>query len=369
MDRLAEYSFNLQNIRELLRTAGLGCLLLSDHSNVAWLAGGGRSYVSWSVEQGAARVLITPTEVLLLTSNNEAGRLEAEEFADLPWKVVSYPWWDGPAILLTQLLASRGPVGVDSRVPWATDARIVGAQVAQLRVRLSEGAQERARSLGEIVGETMASVCHQLEMGESEFQIAGRIVGAMVGRGLDVPTCLVAVDGRTFQWRHFLPTHRRLERYAALSVCARKDGLVLSCTRLVHFGPLPEDLRLRVEAVCRVDAELIAATKSGTTSGQLFEVARHAYAEVGFPDEWRNHHQGGLAGYKGREWFATPEGTEVISAGQLVAWNPTVPGAKSEDTLLVTPEGSEIITESEGFPYLEIRTGTMVIRRPGVLVR
>ena len=99
------------------------------------------------------------------------------------------------------------------------------------------------------------------------------MVGAMVSRGLDVPTCLVAVDGRVFEWRHFLPTSRRLERYAALSVCARKDGLVLSCTRLVHFGPLPEDLGYRVEAVCRIDAELIAATKPGATAGQLFEVA------------------------------------------------------------------------------------------------
>jgi Xaa-Pro aminopeptidase len=206
-------------------------------------------------------------------------------------------------------------------------------------------------------------------MGESEFEIAGRMVGAMVSRGLDVPTCLVAVDDRMIEWRHFLPTNRRLERYAALSVCARKDGLVISCTRLVHFGSLPEDLRLRVEAVLRVDAELIAATKPGATSGQLFEVARRAYADVGFPDEWRNHHQGGLAGYRGREWFATPDGKEVIAAGQLVAWNPTVPGAKSEDTLLITPGGSEIITESEDFPYLEIRTGTAAIRRPGVLVR
>lgn len=369
MDRPGEFSVNLQTIRDFLHSAGLGCVLLSDHSNVSWLAGGGRGYVSWSVDQGAARVLITPTDVLFLTSNNEAKRLEAEEFAGLPWKVISYPWWDGPAGLLTELLASNGPAGVDSRIPWAPDALVVGAEVARLRVRLNEPAQERARSLGGIVGETMAAVCQQLKKGESEFEIAGRMVGALVTRGLDVPTCLVAVDDRVFEWRHFLPTNRRLERYAALSVCARKDGLVLSCTRLVHFGPLPEDLRHRVEAVCRVDAELIAATKPGATSGQLFEVARRAYAEVGFPDEWRNHHQGGLAGYRGREWFATPGGNEQLVAGQIVAWNPTVPGAKVEDTILVGPDGNEIITESDDYPFLEVLTERGFIRRPAILVR
>ncbi len=369
MDRLAEFNFNLQTVRDFIRRAGLGCLLLSDHANVAWLAGGGRSYVGWAVEQGAARVLITPTDLLLLTPNIEAKRLEVEEFANLPWQIVSYPWWEGPAALLKELLTSNGPAAVDSPIPWAPDAGIVGPDVARLRVRLSERAQERARSLGKTVGETMAAICSEIQPGESEFEIAARLVRGMLAREVDVPTCLIAVDDRVFQWRHFLPTNRRLERYAALSVCARKDGLVLSCTRLVHFGPLPEEIRRRVEAVCHVDAALIAATKPGATSGQLFEVARRAYAEVGFPDEWRNHHQGGLAGYRGREWLAAPDGKEVIEAGQLVAWNPTVPGAKTEDTLLVTPEGSEVITESEGFPYLEIRTGTTVIRRPGVVVR
>ena len=149
MDRPAEFSVNLQNIRDFMRSAGLGCLLLSDHGNVAWLAGGGRSYVNWSVDQGAARVLITPTDVLLLTSNNEARRLEAEEFAGLPWKVVSYPWWHGPDDLLGELLASNGPAGVDSRIPWAPDALIVGAEVALLRVRLSG---QHRKGLGHLAG-------------------------------------------------------------------------------------------------------------------------------------------------------------------------------------------------------------------------
>jgi antitoxin VapB len=171
----------------------------------------------------------------------------------------------------------------------------------------------------------MTAVCRQIEEGESEFEIAGRMVGAMVSKGLDVPTCLVAVDDRAFEWRHFLPTNRRLDRYAALSICARDQGVVLSCTRLVHFGPLPEDLRLRIEAVCQIDAGLIAATRPGATSGQLFEVVRRAYARAGFPDEWRNHHQGGLAGYRGREWLATPDGKDVVAAGQLVG-DPVFPG-------------------------------------------
>jgi hypothetical protein len=38
MDRPAEFGVNLQTIRGFMHSAGLGCLLISDHSNVAWLA-------------------------------------------------------------------------------------------------------------------------------------------------------------------------------------------------------------------------------------------------------------------------------------------------------------------------------------------
>ncbi|HEX9015458.1 MAG TPA: M24 family metallopeptidase [Chloroflexota bacterium] len=369
MNRLAEYDANVSAVRKLIASAGLGCLLISDHSNVAWLAGGGRSYVSWAVEQGAARVLVTPTDVLLITSNNETRRLEAEEFAGLPWKLVDHPWWEGPARLLTELLSSNGPAGVDSRVPWAPDATILGPEIARLRVNLSDRAQERARALGKVVGETMSDICRAIEPGESEMEIAGRVVGSMLSRGAEVTTCLVAADERIYQWRHLLPTEKKLRQYAAISVCARHDGLIMSISRLVHFGQPSDDVLRRIRTVCEIDAALIEATRPGATSGQLFELAAAGYARAGYGEEWRNHHQGGLTGYKGREWFATPGGNEIIAAGQLVAWNPMLPGAKCEDTLLVGETGSEILTESKDFPVLEIPTASGVVRRPSLLIR
>lgn len=369
MDRSDEFAANLEALRGVMRSTRLDSVLLSDHANVAWLAGGGRGYVSWSVEQGAGRVLVTQNEAALIASNVEAGRMAAEEFQGLPWRIVTYPWWENPSVVLSELIPKSHRVGVDSAVPWLGGAIIVGTEVTRLRTRLSQRAQERVRTLGRTVGQTLSRVVRELSLGESEYEIAGRTVGALVARGLDVPTCLVAVDDRIFQWRHFLPTERRLKNYAAVSVCARKDGLVVSCTRLVHFGAPPEEITRRVEAVCRIDAALIAGTRPGATSSGLFEIARSAYSAVGFPDEWRNHHQGGLAGYRGREWFATPGGEEQLLAGQIVAWNPTVPGAKVEDTILVGPDGNEIITETDDFPFLEIPTEHGSIRRPAILVR
>ena len=61
---------------------------------------------------------------------------------------------------------------------------------------------------------------------------------------------LIATDERIFNFRHPLPTHKRLERYAMLVLCGRQRGLVCSITRLVHFGRLPDDLRRKAEAPC-----------------------------------------------------------------------------------------------------------------------
>jgi len=56
--------------------------------------------------------------------------------------------------------------------------------------------------------------------------------------------------------------------------------------------------------------------------------------EQGFADEWKLHHQGGPAGYEPREFVATPITDNVISAGQVFAWNPSITGGvKSEDTV------------------------------------
>jgi antitoxin VapB len=143
--------------------------------------------------------------------------------------------------------------------------------------------------------------------------------------------------------------------------------LVCSITRLVYFGRLPDPLRRKMEATARIDAAFIAATRPGRTLGEIFRRATDVYRETGFPDEWQLHHQGGSAGYEPREFVATPTSTEPVTTGQAYAWNPSITGTKSEDTILVGPEGNEIMTEIPGWPRLPIRLDGQTIQRPAIL--
>jgi antitoxin VapB len=178
---------------------------------------------------------------------------------------------------------------------------------------------------------------------------------------------LIATDERVFRYRHPLPTPRQLERYAMLVLCGRWKGLVCSVTRLVHFGRLPDSLLRKQQAVTRVDAALIAATRPGVTLGQVLARGVATYQEVGFPEEWRRHHQGGPAGYEPREWLATPESSFVVRPGQAFAWNPSIEGTKSEDTILVQEAGPLILTEMVGWPTLQIEVDGVGIPRPAIL--
>jgi len=79
------------------------------------------------------------------------------------------------------------------------------------------------------------------------------------------------------------------------------------------------------------------------------------------------HHQGGPAGYEPREYVATPGSIDTISVGQVYAWNPSITGTKSEDTILVGEMGNEVLTSMDGWPMLSVTVDGQEYARPAVL--
>jgi antitoxin VapB len=92
-----------------------------------------------------------------------------------------------------------------------------------------------------------------------------------------------------------------------------------------------------------------------------------AYREAGFPEEWQLHHQGGLAGYAPREIVATPTSDAEVLLGQAYAWNPSITGTKSEDTILIGKDGNEILTAIGGWPTITVKTDGRSLERPDIL--
>jgi antitoxin VapB len=96
-------------------------------------------------------------------------------------------------------------------------------------------------------------------------------------------------------------------------------------------------------------------------------MAQAAYAGAGYADEWQLHHQGGACGYEGRDYIGTPTCREVVANNQAFAWNPSISGAKSEDTVLVTDKGFEVLTLADGWPMWTFVLNNQACSRPVIL--
>ena len=78
-------------------------------------------------------------------------------------------------------------------------------------------------------------------------------------------------------------------------------------------------------------------------------------------------HQGGLTGYAGRENKATPGMGVRVMENQAYAWNPSITGTKSEDTVLVLPDRTEIISATGQWPTKPYTAGGRTWLRNDIL--
>jgi len=190
---------------------------------------------------------------------------------------------------------------------------------------------------------------------------------ASLARGGHAIVNLVASDERIARYRHPLPTSKSVERYVMVVLCLRCQGLIAAVTRLVHFGAIPEALAAKARVVASIYARMILGTRPGKTLGDMYALAEQAYREAGYPAAIEEHHQGGSIAYLPREVLAQPNETTLIAERQAFAWNPSVSGAKSEDTIIAGPTGPAVITQTPGWPMVAVTIDGQTIERPAIL--
>ncbi len=360
-----ELDFKHDQVVQWLGQQKLAGLLLRRNENIAWLTGGAvEERVCSAVETAVVSVLVTAAgKRYYLTTENEAPRAHDEEFGALDFEPVLFPWYaDDTAAAAVRLAGSA--VGTDTPGPGLTPVNIY-----PLRQALSESEIARYRWLGAETAAATVEALRQVEPGLSEYDMQALTEAGLLRRGILPSVALYAVDDRILKYKHAVPRGNRLKQYGMLNLCSRKWGLVVSITRFIHFGALPEELAARFNSAARVNAALLDASRAGATSAGLFKVAQAAYSAEGYPGEEKLHHQGGPTGYGEREWVATPTGTETVVNHQAFAWNPSVRGGKTEDTVLLRDGKIEYLSATPELPVIEVSVNGTTYQAAGVMVK
>lgn len=379
-------------------------------NSFAWLAGGD-NVVDREGDIGVGALGYDGEAVTLLANTIELERLHDEEVPDLeaagvPIETETFPWYAQslPQAISGVVDGERAAADID--VPEESVETIDPSEVRQ---PLTETDIERYRELGRETATAVEAVCRELQADDTEAEVTAALTVSLAAQNIEAPVVLVGGAERAQRYRHYTPKPVEFGDYVLVSVTTQRHGLHASCTRAVAFDP-PTWLEDHHVTAARVETTALAATQAaptrraeafGTrvgdgdgsvadgeravgsdterpgTAGDVFGAIQEAYDRLGFEGEWEKHHQGGAAGFAGREWIATPDHEAPIVTPMAYAWNPTVAGAKSEDTVLVTEDDFEVLTTTadspmgEPWPTIDARTvGSefdLELERPGIL--
>ena len=354
-----------KRVRELMSKLNLDAILLRKQCNFSWLTCGGLNHVSIATEMGAASLLITRDEEYVICNNIEATRIEKEEkIPEQGYKIKSFDWYNDQEEKIISEISKGGKVGCDASFPGTID---ISTDLNPLRYSLTPWEIERYKELGYLTSKAIEEVAATVEPGDKECTIIGRLSEKLWENRIDYITTFCAADERIANFRHPLATEKEIKKRAMLCVNARKWGLIISLTRFVQLGKVPADLLDLYKANVYVDCILMANTIPGNKVVDAFRKGLEAYAEMGYPDEYKLHHQGGSIGYVGRDYKVNFESREIVQENQAFTWNPSITGSKSEDTMLATSKGPLLLSKPVSFPILEMEAGGFTFQRPGIL--
>lgn len=365
----SEIEVKTARLGEFLDHHHLDGVLLTLRSNFAWITAGKCNRIANNTPVGVATILATRDGKRVCLANRiEAPRFRDEELVGTGIETVEFPWYDGAAgqKIVRELIAGR-KVAADSETFGLHLPQLPGDFTA-LRWELTPEEVERYRSGASRASKAIEKACRALKPGMSEHEAAGILDHEVHNVDLNPVVCLVSSDDRLPRFRHPIATTSKFKKHVMLVTCAEANGLVISVTRFVRFGQPTAEEKAKQQAVCNIDAAVNLATKPGRTLGQIFADLQAAYAANGYADEWKNHHQGGSAGYAPREIVATPGSPVPVMNNQAYAWNPSVSGAKNEDTVLATTSGIEVLTaHSSDWPTVIGKSPAGELRRADVL--
>lgn len=344
MDRSDNFTFKITQLREILQNRGFEAVEIKTQTNFSYFTRG-RGFIGLASVMACASLIVTMEKIFLVAENIEASRLYTEQLDNEPSVVVcDYPW-DEPSKRADLLSDIIGGLKVASEAD-------LDSELFKLRTVMTPYDLNDYRNLCKTTAEIVEKICMAIKPGITEYELAGALSMKLWSANIEPITLLIAFDERALQYRHPVVTGKALEHYALVAVCGRRNGLIASVTRDVMLRPDEETVQKHAKCA-NVFATFLSELTPGKNLGDIYLEGISSYAEQGYPLEYKAHHQGGLTGFVPREIRANVGVTHIVRSGEVYAFNPSLQGAKCEETVLVTESGIEIMTHTGNYQYVE----------------
>ena len=359
MTREEDVSKKIALVRQYIDKRQVDGVLLSKIDNFAWITSGARSYITLNDTHGCASILITKEDAYVISKNIETQRLQNEELPD-NFTILEYPWFSNIENVIEKIANPK-------QLLYENDEEFSDF-LLNARIRLSTYNMERYKKVGIETAYALERSINMINPSMTEIEAGAVVSSELIKRGLDAILVLVFGDEGRSLYRHNLPRNVKIGNKCIVSVNTKMYGLIISATRTALFFP-DKKFEAQYKKNIEIDAEILHATLKENSIGDVFSKIENAYMSYGYKNEWMLHHQGGIAGYNGREIIAVPGLSFEIGDNMAFAWNPTITGTKSEDTYIRTPNNMELISMDNNttWPYTEIKIEEYVYKRPGIL--
>ena len=355
-----EKETKIERVRRYIKENGLSGILVSGVSNFSWLTGGKKNFVGLNTEKGVCSILITPDKSFLLTTNIEYPRIFEEEISD--WEFIVKNWYKENELFEEVKKICKGKIGSDIPTNFT-----IPVKLEKLHFPLVDEEIDRYKEVGKLASESITEISKVIKPWMKETEIAGIVSQKLWEKDIIPVVILVGADERIEKYRHPIPTEKKLDKRVLIAICGKRYGLIVSLTRIVNFGKLEESILRKHKSVCFVDTVFIDETRPDVKMSDIFKKAKSSYKETGFENEWQLHHQGGPTGYSTRYFRVTEETDEKVIEKSSFAWNPSITGTKSEDTIIIEKDKNTIITEDKNWPMIEVEYKGKIYKRPAIL--
>jgi Xaa-Pro aminopeptidase len=342
-----------ERLRALMETRGVPSILVTHLPNIRYLTGFTGSAGVFLIRQQDATLWVDPRYTL--QAREQADSVEVIEVKEGILKGVTawlrknaVPSISFEASVLTfsqyDFIRRKGGEGIQLHP--------AGELIEELRIVKDRGEIEAIRKAGKVTADVFTELLPMIRPGAVEKDLATEIEYRMRKKGAEGAAFeTIVASGPRGAYPHARPSTKALQdcEFIIFDLGAILNGYAADMTRTVYLGEPTRRVQNLYSAVLKSQEGAIRAVQDSTPTAEVDAVARRILAKHGLA-RYFTHSTGHGVGLEIHERPRLGKGeTTALRSGSVVTVEPGVylegfGGIRIEDTVLVGPDGPEILT-------------------------